>query len=51
MARLHNCKLIDLYSYHTPYDSMDGTHPTAAGMKTLATMMIRSVTSREAIGL
>lgn len=38
-----NCKLIDLYKYHLPYDSIDGTHPNANGMNTLAALMIRSI--------
>lgn len=42
-ALQNGCKLIDLYGYRTPYDSMDGTHPTDAGMNTIATMVIRSV--------
>lgn len=34
------CGIIDLYSLNTPYDSIDGSHPTSGGMKTLADMMI-----------
>lgn len=41
------CKLIDLYEYHLPYDAVDGSHPTAGGMNTLATMVIRSVADDE----
>lgn len=36
----YHCKLIDLYSYHMPYDTMDGSHPNVNGMDTLASMMI-----------
>ena len=42
-----NCKLIDLYSYHIPYDTIDGTHPTKKGMNTIAAMVIRSMTGQE----
>lgn len=39
----YQCKVIDLYDYHLPYNSIDGTHPNADGMNTLATMVIRSM--------
>ena len=39
----NNCKLIDLYSYRMPYNSIDGSHPTNEGMTTIATGIIRSV--------
>lgn len=42
-AGRNNCKLIDLYEYSMPYDSIDGSHPTNTGMNTIATMMIRSI--------
>ena len=34
------CRLLDLYAAQTPYDSIDGTHPTRAGMATLARIML-----------
>ncbi len=37
------CGLIDLYSYRTPYDSIDGTHPTKRGMETIATMIVQAL--------
>lgn len=37
------CRLIDFFAYREPYDSIDGTHPVAAGMSTIATMAIRSI--------
>lgn len=46
-ADMHNCKVIDLYSYHIPYDSIDGSHPNADGMNTLATLMIREIEGEE----
>lgn len=44
----NKCKLIDLYSYKMPYDSIDGSHPTSVGMNTLATAVIRSMMETEA---
>lgn len=43
IAKQYNCKIIDLFSYHIQYDSIDGSHPNADGMNTLATLMIRSI--------
>src|SRR5699024_6436171 len=40
-AASHGCRLIDLAMYGWPYDSVDGSHPNAAGMNTIATMIIR----------
>ena len=40
-----SCKLLDLYSYNIPYDSIDGTHPTKDGMKTLAELVARRIIS------
>ena len=40
-ARREGCKLLDLYLYQTPYDTIDGTHPNSSGMKTLATLVLR----------
>ena len=42
-AGLQNCRVIDLYSNKLPYESIDGSHPSNNGMKTLATMVIRSI--------
>lgn len=44
---MNNCKIIDLYSYHIPYDSIDGSHPNADGMNTLATLIIREIGGKE----
>ena len=46
-ASRNRCKLLDLYSYKIPYDSVDGTHPNFDGMNTLATMMIREIGGKE----
>lgn len=40
----YHCKLIDLYSFQQPYDTIDGSHPTREGMNTLARMMLESMT-------
>lgn len=42
-ANRFKCKLIDLAGYHKAYDSIDGSHPNAEGMKTLAMMMLREL--------
>lgn len=47
-ARKNNCRLMDLYSYKLPYDSIDGSHPSGAGMNTLATMVIRAMAGQRA---
>ena len=47
VANQQNCKLIDLFSYSVPYDSIDGSHPNADGMNTLATLMIRSIGGKD----
>lgn len=33
----------DIHSLEIPFDTMDGTHPTAAGMDTLAMLMVRQM--------
>lgn len=48
VVRCYNCKLIDLYDYKMPYDSIDGSHPTNIGMNTIATMIIRSIVGFDA---
>lgn len=47
IANTHECKVIDLYDYHLPYDSIDGSHPDANGMNTLAMLMIREIGGQE----
>lgn len=46
-ASQYQCKVINLYDYHLPYDSIDGSHPNADGMNTLAMMMIREIGGKE----
>lgn len=43
------CKLVDLYKYNTPYDTIDGTHPNTNGMKTLAELIIGNIINNGAI--
>lgn len=47
VVRRNGCKLIDLYNYKMPYDSIDGSHPTDIGMSTIATIIIRTVAGSE----
>ena len=42
-ALLRRCSLIDLYAYNQPYDSLDGSHPSYDGMKTLADLFLKSI--------
>lgn len=39
-AEKQGCRVIDLYHYPIPYDTIDGAHPNADGMKTLADAVI-----------
>ena len=39
----NDCRLIDLFSFDLPYESIDGSHPTERGMATLAKMICRSM--------
>lgn len=47
VVRGYQCNLIDLYQNKMPYDSFDGSHPTQAGMKTLATEIIRAMAEND----
>ena len=44
----NKCKLIDLYGFHVPYNSIDGSHATADGMDTIAMEVIRSMADANA---
>ena len=35
-----NCRVLDIYDPDTPYDTIDGFHPTAEGMQTIADAVI-----------
>lgn len=47
IAKNNGCRLIDLYDFDWPYDSIDGSHPNADGMNTIATMVIHSAIGTE----
>ncbi len=42
-VKKHGCTLIDLARYQTPYDTIDGLHPTRDGMKTISEMVMREL--------
>jgi len=45
-AKQYGCRLIDLYESSEPYDTVDGFHPTASGMKTIASAVINELSSK-----
>lgn len=47
LAQENQCRVVDLYKYHMPYASMDGTHPTEEGMSTIASLIIHEVCGTE----
>lgn len=47
LAQENQCRVVDLYKYHVPYASMDGTHPTEEGMSTIASLIIREICGTE----
>ena len=42
-----NVNVIDLYRFDIPYAAIDGSHPTAEGMNTLATLVLRELCDSE----
>lgn len=46
-SRLNSCKLIDLYAYQKPYETLDGTHPTCKGMDIIAEIVIQEMLQEE----
>ena len=42
-ASEYGCRVIDLYNTADPYDTLDGFHPTASGMKTIASAVVNEV--------
>ncbi|MBE6960666.1 MAG: hypothetical protein E7448_08115 [Ruminococcaceae bacterium] len=46
-AAEYGCRVIDLYNGSDPYDTLDGFHPTAGGMKTIADAVINELTKYE----
>lgn len=49
VVKENECNLIDLYALNTPYDSIDGVHPTSDGMNTIAKMVINSMIETEEV--
>lgn len=47
LAPRHGCRLIDLYRIADPYDTIDGFHPNAEGMKTLSAAFLRALEASE----
>ena len=43
VAQQDNCRVIDLYNHSEPYDTLDGFHPNASGMRTIARAVITAV--------
>lgn len=46
-AKESGCRCLDIHSLGEPYDSVDGTHPTAKGMDTLAWAVLASLNDGE----
>lgn len=42
-AAAGGCKLLDIFRPQQPYDTLDGYHPTAAGMQTIATAVLEEL--------
>lgn len=47
IARLNNVKLIDIYKPDSPYDTIDGYHPTRQGMMTIAGDVLAAITNED----
>lgn len=47
ISKEYNCKLLDLYNYHIPFDTIDGTHPNESGMNTIATLVLREMADEQ----
>lgn len=50
-ALANDCGIIDLFGQDMPYETLDGTHPTAAGMETLAVMALREMADQRGVEL
>ena len=42
-AKEHKCRVIDVYAAGLPYDTVDGFHPNADGMKTLSSIVLSAL--------
>ena len=49
IAAQKGCTVIDLYQEHLPNDTIDGSHPSADGMNTLATLVIRGICEQKGL--
>lgn len=49
-ARQHDCRVADLEAFGTDYEAVDGTHPTARGMRQLAAMVAACIEGAEPDG-
>lgn len=49
IAQENDCKLLDLYKYQIPNDTIDGVHPNESGMATIATLMIRETADEKGV--
>lgn len=47
IAKQEGCKLIDLYQMKIVYDSVDGSHPNAQGMRTLASAICETLVDED----
>lgn len=45
-AAQYDCRVVDLYRHIEPYDTVDGFHPNASGMKTLANAVIEELQNK-----
>lgn len=43
LAAEYGCRLIDLYACAEPYDTLDGFHPNADGMQTIAKAVVQEI--------
>lgn len=48
-ALANDCRVLDLYGEDVPCDTVDGTHPNAAGMDTLAMLAVRQMADPEGV--
>lgn len=46
-ARENQCGLIDLYNCATPYETIDGVHPTEKGMLTIAETVVQEMLCKD----
>lgn len=51
LARQYGCRLVDLYRYAESYGAIDGFHPNADGMRTIADAVLAEVGRAPAVGI